>query len=246
MVLVQNGVYNEALEVFKLMRRNDIKPDQATMVSLLQGYGDIDVTKLAEVVHGYILSAGLDENFTIATAVLSVYAKSGRFDASCVLFRDMKNPDRIAWTTMIGGYAFHGFGKEAIMCFDQLVKKCMKPDHVTFTYLLSACSHSRLAKEGKRYFEIMYSVYGVEPRLDHYSCMIDLLGRSACLKDAYELIKRMPKEPNHGVWRALLNACRICNNVELEKEVVERLFALDPSDQRNYVMLSSIYAAAGH
>ncbi|KAL2468178.1 Pentatricopeptide repeat-containing protein [Forsythia ovata] len=246
MVLVQNGVYIEALEVFKLMRRIDIKPDQATMVSLLQGCGDIGVTKLAEVVHGYILSAGLDENITIATAVLSVYAKSGRLDASCVLFREMKNPDRIAWTAMIGGYAFHGYGREAIMCFDQLVERGMKPDHVTFTHLLSACSHSGLAKEGKRYFEIMYSVYGVEPRLGHYSCMVDLLGRSACLKDAYELIKRMPMEPNHGVWGALLNACRICNNVELGKEVAERLFALDPSDRRNYVMLSSIYAAAGH
>ncbi|KAL2456399.1 Pentatricopeptide repeat-containing protein [Abeliophyllum distichum] len=84
----------------------------------------------------------------------------------------------------------------------------------------------------------MYSVYGVEPRLDNYSCMVDLLGRSACLKDAYELIKRMPMEPNHGVWEALLNACRICNNVELEKEVAERLFALEPSDRRNYVAAS--------
>ncbi|XP_022867313.1 pentatricopeptide repeat-containing protein At5g40410, mitochondrial [Olea europaea var. sylvestris] len=243
-VLVQHGVFNEALEVFKVMRRIDVKPDQATMVSLLQGCGDIGVMKLAEVIHGYMLSAGLDENITIATSVLSVYAKSGRLDASCALFREMKNPDRIAWTAMIGGYAMHGYGREAIMCFDELIKIGMKPDHVTFTHLLSACSHSGLVKEGKRYFEIMSSVYGVEPRLDHYSCMVDLLGRSACLKDAYELIKRMPMEPNHGVWGALLNACRINKNVELGKEVAERLFTLDPSDRRNYVMLSSIYAAA--
>ncbi|KAL2456398.1 Pentatricopeptide repeat-containing protein [Abeliophyllum distichum] len=129
------------------MRRVDVKPDQVTMVSLLQGCGDIGVTKLAEVVHGYILSAGLDENITIATTVLSVYAKSGRLDALCALFREMKNPDRIAWTAMIGGYAMHGYGREAIMCFDQLVKRSTKPDHVTFTHLLSACSHSGLAKE---------------------------------------------------------------------------------------------------
>ncbi|KAI3464754.1 hypothetical protein Pfo_021417 [Paulownia fortunei] len=246
LVSVENGVSDEAISMFNAMRRVGVKPDQATMVTLLRGCGDIGVVKLAEAMHGYILSAGLDENVVIATSMLSVYAKSGRLDVSNALFGGMKDPDRIAWTAMVGGYAMHGCGREALMCFDLMVKRRLKPDHVTFTHLLSACSHSGLLKEGKRCFEIMSSVYGVEPRLDHYSSMVDLFGRSACLKDALDLIKTMPMEPNHGVWGALLNACRICNNVELGKEAAERLFGLNPSDHRNYIMLSNIYAAAGH
>ncbi|PRQ22512.1 putative DYW domain-containing protein [Rosa chinensis] len=126
-----------------------------------------------------------------------------------------------------------------------MVRKGVQPDHVTFTHLLSACSHSGLIKEGRNYFDIMSEVYGVEPRLEHYSCMVDLLGRCGLLHDAYELIKRMPMEPNSGVWGALFGACRVHGNIELGKEVAERLFALEPSDSRNYIMLSNVYSAAG-
>lgn len=157
----------------------------------------------------------------------------------------MKDPDSIAWTAMLAGYAVHGYGREAIELFDAMVKKGQEPDHVTFTHLLSACSHSGLVEEGKRYFEIMSCVYGVEPRLDHYSCMVDLLGRSGSLRDARALIQSMPMEPNSGVWGALLNACKVYGNIELGKEVAERLFSLNPSDSRNYIMLSNIYSAAG-
>ncbi|KAL3845366.1 hypothetical protein ACJIZ3_002769 [Penstemon smallii] len=246
LVFVENGVSDEAVRMFNMMKRVGVNPDQATIVTLLQGCGDIGIINLAETMHGYILRAGLDENIAITTSMLSLYSKSGKLDSSKMLFEGMKDPDRIAWTAMIGGYSMHGRGKEAIKYFDLMVKRGLKPDHVTFTHLLSACSHSGLLIEGKRYFDTMSSVYGVEPKLDHYSCMVDLFGRSSCLKEAHDLIKKMPMEPNHGVWGALLNACRISNNVELGKEVAEKLFILNPYDQRNYVMLSNIYSAAGH
>ncbi|KAA8539831.1 hypothetical protein F0562_026523 [Nyssa sinensis] len=146
---------------------------------------------------------------------------------------------------MLAGYAVHGYGRDAIEFFDLMVKKGVEPDHVTFTRLLSACSHSGLVKEAKRYFKIVFSVYGVEPRMDHYSCVVDLLGCAGHLKAARVLIESMPMEPNSGILRALLNACRIYGNIELGKEVVERLFALDPSDSRNYIMLSNIYSSVG-
>lgn len=120
-----------------------------------------------------------------------------------------------------------------------------QPDHVTFTRLLSACSHSGLVNEGKHYFKIMCEVYGVEQKLDHYSCMVDLLGNSRLLTDGYDVIKCMPREPNSGVWGAPLGACRMYGNTELAKEVAERLFYLDTSYARNYIMMSNIYSAAG-
>uniref|UniRef100_A0A5B7B3X4 DYW domain-containing protein n=1 Tax=Davidia involucrata TaxID=16924 RepID=A0A5B7B3X4_DAVIN len=242
---VQNGFSDEAMGLFNSMRRAGIKPDQATMVTLLQGCADLGVGKLADAVYGFIFSYGLISDTNIATALLSFYAKSGRLRSSYEVFVDMNNPDRIAWTAMLAGYAVHGYGRDAIELFNLMVKKGVEPDHVTFTHLLSACSHSGLVKEAKRYFEIMSSVYGVEPRLDHYSCMVDLLGRAGHLKAARVLIESMPMEPNSGVWGALLNACRVYGNFELGKEVAERLFALDPSDSRNYIMLSNIYSAAG-
>ncbi|CAJ2630767.1 unnamed protein product [Trifolium pratense] len=106
---------------------------------------------------------------------------------------------------MLAGYAMHGRGKEAIEFFERVVKEeGINPDHVTFTHLLSACSHSGLVMEGKYYFKIMFDVYKVQPRSDHYSCMVDLLGRCGLLNEAHELIKNMPFEPNSGVWGFLL------------------------------------------
>nr|KYP56910.1 hypothetical protein KK1_003161 [Cajanus cajan] len=129
--------------------------------------------------------------------------------------------------------------------FERTVREGLEPDHVTFTHLLSACSHSGLVKEGKYYFQIMSDVYKVQPQLDHYSCMVDLLGRCGLLNDAHQLIKNMPLEPNSGVWGALLGACRVYGNINLGKEAAENLIALNPSDPRNYIMLSNIYSAAG-
>ncbi|KAK9270425.1 hypothetical protein L1049_026004 [Liquidambar formosana] len=227
------------------MRSAGIKADQATMVALLQACTDLGIGRQAESIHGYIFTCGLNTDVRIATALLILYAKLGRLNASLDVFGEMKHPDRIAWTAMLAGYAMHGNGREAIELFELMVKEGVRPDHVTFTHLLSACSHSGLVKEGKRYFEIMSKIYGVEPRLDHYSCMVDILGRSRLLKDAYELIESMPMEPNSGVWGALLGACRVYGNIELGKEAAERLIALYPSDPRNYIMLSNMYSAAG-
>ncbi|XP_031260829.1 pentatricopeptide repeat-containing protein At5g40410, mitochondrial [Pistacia vera] len=244
-VYMQNGFAKEGMRLFNLMRRAEIKPDQATMLALLQGYEDLGIGKLADMVHGFMLRCGLIANVTISTALLSLYSKLGRLSASREVFREMINLDKVAWTAMLAAYAVHGRGREAIEFFELMVKKDVVPDHVTFTHLLSACGHSGLVNEGKDYFKDMSEVYGIEPRLDHYSCMVDLLGRSGLLSDAYDLIKGMPMEPNSGVWGALLGACRVYGNIELGKEAADRLFALDPSDSRNYIMLSNIYSAAG-
>ncbi|CAK7346089.1 unnamed protein product [Dovyalis caffra] len=244
-VHVQMGLVEKGVGYFIMMRRAGVNCDQATLVSLLLACENLGFRKLAEAVHCYILNCGLDKNLTIATALLDLYAKLGILSDSCKVFSEMINPDAVAWTAMLASYAMHGRGREAMEHFELLIREGVVPDHVTFTHLLSACSHSGLVEEGESYFKIMYEVYGVEPRVEHYSCVVDLLGRSGLLNDAYKLIKRMPVEPNSGVWGALIGACRVRGNIELGKEVAEQLFALDPSDSRNYIMLSNIYSAAG-
>ncbi|XWS14410.1 hypothetical protein CRYUN_Cryun35bG0007000 [Craigia yunnanensis] len=202
-IYTRNGLAEESMGIFIMMRRAVVEFDQATMLTVLQACENLGV------------------------------------------FGEIIYLDKVAWTAMLAGYAVHGYGKDAIKLFEVMVKKGIQPDHVTFTHLLSACSHSGLVNEGKHYFKIMSEVYGVEQKLDHYSCMVDLLGRSGLLNYAYDLIRHISMEPNSGVWGALLGACRVYVNTELGKEVAERLFSLDPSDARNYIMLSNICSAAG-
>ncbi|XP_015574134.1 pentatricopeptide repeat-containing protein At5g40410, mitochondrial isoform X2 [Ricinus communis] len=243
-VHVQRGFAQDGLRYFIVMRRAGIVSDQATLVILLQACESVGLRKLVEAIHGYIFGCGLNMNLAVETALLKLYANLGMLSASHKVFREMVNKDAVAWTAMLACYAVHGCGKEAIELFELMVREGAVPDHVTFTHLLSACSHSGLVKEGKYYFKVMSEVYRVEPRVDHYSCMVDLLGRSGLLDDAYKLIKSMQIQPNSAVWGALIGACRIYGNIELGKEVAEKLCVLDPSDSRNYIMLSNMLSAS--
>ncbi|KAJ8772587.1 hypothetical protein K2173_027764 [Erythroxylum novogranatense] len=244
-VCVRMGLAERGFGIYVMMRRAGIVSDQATLVTLLQACEVVGSRKMTEAVHGYVISSGLNLNLTIGTSVLNLYAKSGLLNASRKIFEEMTNPDAIAWTVMLGGFALHGCGREAIKHFELMVGVGMVPDHVTFTHLLSACSHSGLVKEGQFYFRIMSQFHGIEPIMDHYACMVDLLGRAGLLSDAYNLIKSMPMEPNSAVWGALLGACRVYGNIELGIEVAEKMFVLEPSDSRNYIILSNMYSAAG-
>ncbi|TYH87532.1 hypothetical protein ES332_D01G123400v1 [Gossypium tomentosum] len=220
-IYAQNGLAEEIMGIFIMMRRAGVVFDQATMLTVLEACGNMGVRNIVGSIHGFVSRFGLIANVTIAIALLNLYVKLRCLAASSKVFGEIIYLDKVAWTAIA------------------------QPDHVTFTRLLSACSHSGLVNEGKHYFKIMCEVYGVEQKLDHYSCMVDLLGNSGLFTDGYDVIKCMPREPNSGVWGAPLGACRMYGNTELAKEVAERLFYLDTSYARNYIMMSNIYSAAG-
>ncbi|XP_058090755.1 pentatricopeptide repeat-containing protein At5g40410, mitochondrial [Magnolia sinica] len=244
-VHAQSGLAEDAISIYNSMRRADFKPDRATLMSMLQACSILAVARLGKAIHGYIVSCGFIADMPIMTTLINVYAKSGSLDTSQEVFAEMIDPDAIAWTAMLAGYSMHGRGREAMDIFKHMVGRGIRPDHVTYTHLLSACSHSGLVAEGKKYFEDMSKAYRIEARVDHYSCMVDLLGRSGLLREARQLIENMSIEPNAGVWGALLGACRMHHNIDLGKEAAERLFVLEPLDPRNYIILSSMYSAAG-
>ncbi|GAB4842241.1 hypothetical protein Ancab_012207 [Ancistrocladus abbreviatus] len=140
---------------------------------------------------------------------------------------------------MITGYAMHGHANDAIELFEQM-RTHAQPDHITFVGVLSACRHGQLLDEGWKYFDDMVRDYGIDPTVQHYTCMVDLLGHSGRLDEAYNL-----RYPDSGIWGSLLNACKIHGNVELGELALERLIDLEPDDAGNYVILSNMYAQAG-
>ncbi|CAN6461904.1 unnamed protein product [Victoria cruziana] len=242
----QNGLAGDAVDLFNKMRRAGVaSPDYVTVVSVLQACARLAIPRLVNAVYGYIVRNGFEANMFVSTALIDAFAKCGGLHISLSIFTQMSEPDLVAWTAMLSAYAIHGRGNECIRFFEKMLNKGISPDHVCFTHLLSSCSHSGLLEEGRRFFNRMSIDYRIEPRVDHYSCMVDLLGRSGHLNEAYDLIKRMPIEPNAGVWGALLGACRIYHDIELGGVAAEKLFMLDPLDPGNYVVLSNIYSAAG-
>eukprot|EP01018_Ginkgo_biloba_P015181 Gb_08060 [translate_table: standard] len=241
---VQNGHCDEALKLFDQMEMEGMKPDTITITSVLPACARLAALQRGKDIHEYIIRSKLDSHVFLFNALIDMYAKCGSIQDARNVFDSMSQRDVVTWTAMIAGYGMHGHGEDALSLFHQMQEVGTKPDHITFVSVLSACSHAGLVYEGCQYFDCMSRDYQIPPRVEHYACMVDLLGRAGCLDEAQDLIEKMPLEPNDSVWGALLSACRVYCNLELGEHVAKRLFQLCPENSGYYVLLSNIYAAA--
>ncbi|CAN6443024.1 unnamed protein product [Victoria cruziana] len=240
----QGGRPKDALACFRKLQKTKLKPDSVTFVSGLSACAQLGMLDSGKWIHELISKQGVKLNFYLATALIDMYSKCGDLDGAVEVFHSAKEKDIFVWSAMIAGHAMHGHGDVAIDIFMKMQDAGVKPNEVTFTNLLSACSHSGLVNAGRNYFHLMLPIYGIEPKIEHYGCMVDMLGRAGLLKEAVELINSMPIT-HISVWGALLGGCMIYSNVELGEHACARLLELDPSNDGAYVMLSNIYAKAG-
>lgn len=244
----QNRQPNEAIELFRQMqeqRGSKVRPDGVTMVGLISSCAQMGALGLGEWVHAYIEKNEIELDVFLVTALIDMYARCGDLNRSRLLFWGMPKGDLASWNAMIKGLAIHGKGNEALEIFSMMERSRVVPNYITFVGLLSACSHGGLVEKGLELFYSMQSQYSIAPRIEHYGCVVDLLGRAGRLTEAYEFIKCMPIEPDAVVWGALLGACRSHQNVELAEESARRLVELEPSHDGNYVLLSNVFASKG-
>eukprot|EP01018_Ginkgo_biloba_P019043 Gb_02373 [translate_table: standard] len=241
----QSGYANEALKLFNQMQVTGIKPDSITIVKVLPTCVQLATLQQGECIHGYAIRSGFESDIFVGTALIDMYAKCGSLKTARHVFDKMSKRNIASWNAMISGYGIHGNCDDALALYLQMQESNIKPNDITFVCVLSACSHAGLVDEGRKYFACMSQDYYITPRMEHYACIVDLLGRAGCLDEAQDFIQNMPLEPGSSVWGALLGACRIHCNIELGELVAERIFDLEPDNAGYYVLLSNIYAAAG-
>lgn len=236
----------EALELFAKMMSFQIKPDQFTFSSCLCACASLAAHRNGKEIHACLIRSGLKPNTIVVSSLIDMYSKCGSLQKGRQVFDIMGDKrDAVLWNTMLSALAQHGYGEEAIAMFANMVKSGVKPDRISFIVILNACSHSGLVKEGLILFESMGSDHGIVPDQEHYSCLIDLLGRAGQFDEAMDELKKMPCKPDSRVWNALLGVCRIHGNVDLGRLAAEQLIELDPQSSAGYVALSSIYASLG-
>ncbi|RVX08761.1 putative pentatricopeptide repeat-containing protein, mitochondrial [Vitis vinifera] len=195
-----NGYNSETLGFFDLMRSSGVIPNRVSILSVLLACGNLGALRKGEWFHSYVIQTGFEFDILVATAIMDMYSKCGSLDLARCLFDETAGKDLVCWSAMIASYGIHGHGRKAIDLFDQMVKTGVRPNHVTFTCVLSACSHSGLLKEGKRYFQLMTEEFVIARKLSNYACMVDLLGRAGQLSEAVDLIENMPVEPDASIW----------------------------------------------
>ncbi|KAJ7945191.1 Pentatricopeptide repeat-containing protein [Quillaja saponaria] len=241
-----NGFGYEALALFQQMQlQQNVKPDEVTMLSVISAISSLGALELGNWVHRFVSRSGLELTVSLGTAMVNMYSRCGSIYNSIEVFDQMPVKNLLTWTALINGLAVHGLGREALRAFYDLRKSGFQPDYITLTGVLVACSHSGLVEDGWRIFESMRNEYNMEPLLEHYGCMVDLLGRAGRLHEAFEFVGKMPTKPNAIVWRTLLGACVNHNHLELAERAEERIYELDPHHDGDYVLLSNAYGGVG-
>ncbi|XP_057959243.1 pentatricopeptide repeat-containing protein At4g39952, mitochondrial [Malania oleifera] len=239
-----SGLFPEALDLFDKMILEDVKPTIATLVTVLSACSHIASLEHGDKVHKYIKREKFEFNLSLATSLVDMYAKCGGLTKAREIFNSMKERDVICWNVMISGYGMHGDAKSALEIFQQMEKSSVRPNGLSFLAILSACTHAGLIEEGKYLFDRMQDYY-VRPNLKHYACMVDLLGRSGNLQEAEALIQSMPVSPDGCVWGALLNACKLHNEIEMGIRIAKLAIESDPENDGYYIMISNLYSSLG-
>ncbi|CAN1267511.1 Putative pentatricopeptide repeat-containing protein At5g13230, mitochondrial [Linum perenne] len=241
----QTGMGKEALELFQQMRGEMVMANQYTFASVLQACATMEALDFGTQIHCLGVKTKYDENTVVGNALIDMYAKCGSIKDAHLVFESLSKNDEVSWNTMISGYSMHGLSGEALRVFDTMQESGVRPNQMTFVGVLSACSNGGLLDRGEAYFKLMVEDYGIEPCMEHYSCMVWLLGRSGNLNRAYKLIQEMPLEPTLMAWRALLGSCVIHNDTELGKLCAEHILEIEPEDESTHVLLSNMYAKTG-
>ncbi|KAM5550127.1 pentatricopeptide repeat-containing protein [Rosa sericea] len=233
----------EALSLFRQLRRENLAPDRYTFSIVLKAYASLATEHHASAVHSQVIKGGFGGDTVLANALIHAYARCGSISLSKQVFDGIEFRDVVSWNTMLKAYALYGQAAEALQLFSQMD---IKPDSATFVSLLCACSHAGLVGEGTRIFDSMLERYGIVPLCDHYACMVDILGRAGRVGEAEKLVSRMPMEPDSVVWSALLGSCRKHGNTQLAKLAADRLKELAPEGSLVYVQMSNIYSSDGN
>nr|XP_010907158.1 pentatricopeptide repeat-containing protein At5g48910-like [Elaeis guineensis] len=244
---VLNGHSDEALELFRRMLDAGVQPDATAIVNVLAAIADLGFCDEGKWVHAYVCRSNIKlVSGVLGSALIDMYSKCGLIDNALSVFRSICHERQVGdWNSMISGLAIHGLGRQAIEIFDEMQRIGVEPNDISFLGLLKACSHSGMIEEGWLYFKLMQERYRMEPGIQHYGCLIDLLSRSGLLEEAQRVIEDLPMEPDVVVWKSILSSCVRHGHVDIGEHAAMRVIELAPHDSSCYTLLSNMYAKFG-
>lgn len=241
----QSNRCREALDLFnEMLSENETTPNEVTMMSALSVCAQLSALEQGKWIHAYIDRSEMRLSDNLGAALIDMYAKCGNIKTAVELFWKLDRRNVSSWNALITGLAINGLAHKSLEVFAEMKRSEMKPNDITFLGILTACCHGGLVDEGRQHFDSMSKVYGIQPEVKHYGCMVDLLGRAGLLEEAEQLVKSMPMKPDVMILGALLGACRIHGDDGLADRVRKDFFDLNPRQAGCHVLLSHIYAAA--
>ncbi|XP_068636266.1 pentatricopeptide repeat-containing protein At2g42920, chloroplastic-like [Aristolochia californica] len=242
---VRNSLPDEALRLFLQFLFLGLNPDESTLVSVVSAIADLGLLDLGKRIHGYLTRHQFSLSGVLGTALIDMYSNCGSIQTAYKIFESFPNKTVGHWTSMIVGFANHGMARSSLQIFSQMQRSGTEPNYITFIGVLTACNHGGLVVEGLKHFNLMRRVYNINPGIEHYGCLIDLLGRMGHIEEAKMIVERMPMEPGVVIWASVLAACRTHGNTKTAELAAQKLIELEPGYAGCYLLMSDIYAKMG-
>ncbi|KAH7686405.1 TPR-like protein [Dioscorea alata] len=233
----------EAIRTYKQMQRESVLPNEFTLASCLRACSNLAALDTGRQLHSQTIKSGHSDAY-VSTALTDMYVKCGCIRDAEAVFEGSTSRDIVFWNTMICGFSQHGYGQKALNLFQYMMDEGIKPDNVTFIGVLSACGHAGLLDAGKKYFDSLECVYGITPTIEHYACMVGILGRGGRLDEVESFINEMTLVPDISIWQTVLATCRKLGNIDVAERVSEKLFKMEPLMDSAYVLLANAYASS--
>ncbi|KAJ4965590.1 hypothetical protein NE237_017439 [Protea cynaroides] len=241
---IDNDLFDQALSVFHNMLINGkCVPNEATLISILSACSHLGAHEQGKWIDSYIKKNKFDLSIPLGNALIDMFAKCGDLENTEAIFHRMRWKCVITWTSMISGLAINGRCKEALALYNTMHREGTQPDDVIFIAVLTACTHGGLVEEGKKVFDEMVHGYNIKPRIEHYGCMVDLLGRAGKLDEAVRFVMDMPLEPNAVIWATLLSSSKTCGNDKVVDFVTRKILELEPSNPGYLTLISNLNAS---
>ncbi|KAI3722876.1 hypothetical protein L2E82_34036 [Cichorium intybus] len=217
--------FSDSLILFREMLRARKPLDRHTLPPVLKSCAGVPALRLGRNVHVLIFSNGFDTDVANMNSLVTMYSKGGDLVSAQKVFDEMSERNVVTWSAMMSGYGLYGRCEEVFELFERMVSDRVVPDGLTFTAVLTACSHGGLADKGKEYFKMMKDRFGLRPSLEHYTCMVDMLGRTGRVEEAETMVENMDAVPDDALWGALLAACKNHGKVEVAERLAEKIYA---------------------
>ncbi|XP_024532132.1 pentatricopeptide repeat-containing protein At5g27110-like [Selaginella moellendorffii] len=240
----ENGQGKLALEALERMELECCSPDTGTYVAALKASGSVVAVEAGRRIHAQVCRRGLERDRALATSLVDFYGKCGSMLEAHQAFDSLAPRDAVALTALLAGYSREGDVRSVLELFSGMTAEGLRADGITLVCVLALCSHAGLADKGKEFFEAMSSKYGVTPMLEHYHCMVDILGRSNQLDAAISLVKSTPADSSSLAWLTVLGACTKWRDESGGRVAFGSLKNLGEMDAAACVLMESIYKAS--
>ncbi|MCO5568454.1 hypothetical protein L7F22_022153 [Adiantum nelumboides] len=242
---LQQGQSSEAFYFFKQMQEECVFPDDVSCVTVLSACVSEEALTQGRQIHNMLIHSEDVLDVIVGTALVNMYGKCGHLQGARLVFEEIQSRNIISWNAMIGAFAQHGSKSLCLNTFCKMLSQEVHPADATYFGVLHACSHTGFLEEAFHWFCMMVYHHQLTPTVEHYNCVIDMLGRAGQLNEAEAVLSAMTCRPSCASWAALLGSCSFHFDIDRGLRIINQVIRTNPENAAPFVVLANIFASLG-